>query len=143
LHEIGPIPAPAFGDGEAAAPIAHEIVAPETEERQILHDLASGASTYLVRFRRSTIALGGLTFGGSGQEQYRIHPDDPASAETRIERETWFSRPGWSVRIRTSTLLRRESGRFRLDSTLHALENDKTAFQREWTHTFHEAENVT
>ena len=142
VYAGGADPVPQFGAAEAAVPIAHEILAPGTDERHVTHNIETGGSTCLVRFSRATVAISDLTFGGSGQEQYRIDSANPAAAETRIERETWFRRPDWTIEIRTTTHLRREDGHFRLDSTLHALENGETAFRREWAHHFTEDGNA-
>lgn len=129
-------PAPLFGPPEAARPIAHEVVKQETSDRLVSYDFRRESSTLLVRFSRPTIAIGDLTFGGWGLERYDIRAADPAMAETTIERETWFSRSGWSIRIRTRSHLYRQAGELILKSSLNAVENDELVFERAWTHSF-------
>jgi hypothetical protein len=47
-----------------------------------------------------------------------------------------FERPGWRIRIETKTVLCRDAGDFRLDSSLAAFENEAEVFARHWTHRF-------
>jgi hypothetical protein len=116
--------------------MAHEILEPEAHRRVVSHDLATGESTYRVEYRRNKIRLGELILGGQGEESYRIRQDDPAGAETRMTRSYRFERPGWRIRIETETVLCRDAGDFRLDSSLAAFENEAEVFARRWTHRF-------
>jgi putative CocE/NonD family hydrolase len=129
-------PAPVFDAPVAATPIAHEILRPESHRREVRHDLATGASEYAVDFRRGRIRLGELVLDGYGRELYSIQAADPASASAALEREFVFERPGWTVRVRVRTALRREGLDLRLDSDLAAFEGDAEIFTRRWTHRF-------
>jgi hypothetical protein len=136
LLEAEDAPGPSFGPPVAAVPMAHEILEPEAHRRVVSHDLATGESTYRVEYRRNKIRLGELILGGQGEESYRIRQDDPAGAETRMTRSYRFERPGWRIRIETETVLCRDAGDFRLDSSLAAFENEAEVFARRWTHRF-------
>lgn len=129
-------PPPLFGPALSALPIPFETLTPERSQRLITQDLATGKTTLAVPFVRPTTRLGELRFGGKGAEIYSIEADDPASAQTAIERETWFERPGWKVTIRTSTRLRYVGDQLELTSSLTALEGDQPVFSREWNRCF-------
>lgn len=127
---------PDFGPALSAPPIPYETVTPERSTRVVTQDLASGKTTLAVVFDRPTTALGALHFGGKGAEIYTIDAADPATAQTAIDRETWFERPGWKITIRTSTRLRYVGGLLELTSSLSALEGELPVFNREWTRCF-------
>jgi putative CocE/NonD family hydrolase len=127
---------PAFEGPRSAAPIAHEVLDPGSNSRNIVWDAKSGEAQLQIRTRRRTLRLGGLTFGGSSEETASILPDQAASARVVMRRSQFMSRPGWSIRLSSTTEFSWSDGALRMNVSFDAFEGDELVCHKAWDRRF-------
>ncbi|WP_439813960.1 CocE/NonD family hydrolase [Zavarzinia sp. CC-PAN008] len=129
---------PGFGPPEEGTPLAHRVLEREEATRIASWNQGSGRHELVVSYRRRTLELGELVFGGSGEERYGVDARDPAGASASFVRRNHFRRPGWAVRTQATTRVTREEGRFRLQASVAAYESEgrgsveRRVFLRAW-----------
>ncbi|HVZ00503.1 MAG TPA: CocE/NonD family hydrolase [Dongiaceae bacterium] len=128
---LPPLPPPV-----TAAPIPHEILRPESIRRLTSIDAATGRTSLTIETKRQATRIDGIEFHSDGYEVFSILPGDPASAHVLITRTMHMNRPGWAIRLETSTELGVVDGRFALDCRLAAYENDQPVYSRGWRRQF-------
>lgn len=101
VHD-GAAPECAFGPAEPPPPARLEVLEPGADSRQFQRDMITGAEELTVtnitpRLRNPDH---GLETASTMIERWRIHPDDPLSAEAHTTWEQNFARGDWSVHTR-------------------------------------------
>ncbi|MFJ9978439.1 CocE/NonD family hydrolase [Streptomyces cyaneofuscatus] len=77
----------------------------------------------------------GIEVGLRACERYTSVADDFASLSGRSAWTMTFSRPGWDVRVETSTVLTSSADTFTVDATLDGYEGGRRVFSRTWNET--------
>ncbi|MFJ6438383.1 CocE/NonD family hydrolase [Streptomyces sp. NPDC091416] len=77
----------------------------------------------------------GIEVGLRACEKYTSVADDLSSLSGRSAWTMRFRRPGWDVRVETSTVLSSTAGEFTVDATLDGYENGRRVFSRTWNET--------
>ncbi|MEL6236841.1 MAG: CocE/NonD family hydrolase [Pseudomonadota bacterium] len=110
--------------------------------RTLTTDLVSGVHTARVFIDGGVFGpIGRIRLDATGTEMsdvsdrvYRIHPDDPLSAEARMDQEATFTRGDWQVRIVTTARQTATREAFLLDATVEAWEGETRIHSVEWHH---------
>ena len=76
----------------------------------------------------------GLEAGSTVSQQFKIHPDDPLSAEASAEWTQSLARDGWSIRTETTTTMTADQTHFHLTARLAAYEGEDLVLERDWLH---------
>lgn len=126
----------AFPPAESAPGWRHRVIAPAAYARRIEHDLVDGRRALVM-----TVVSGdaenldhGWTWGDTVHEDWRIHPDDPLSAEARIAWEQRLGRGDWRARTQVQAVMTADRDSFFLEATLVAHEGEDEVFRREFRH---------
>ena len=128
---------PAFGEPEAAAPLALVETRPRRTDRpldRIVTDPDSGRVDLLRERDRGawrTIDTD-VDYDTRGLLRFSVHPDDPGSAEQDIALTTTMGRPGWRVRTEVHTRIACTADAFIVKASLQAFEGDDKVFSRSW-----------
>lgn len=126
----------AFGEPEAAPPLARTILEPERHDWRIIHDLADDVSTLEVIDDRGCFRIEphALTVRSCSEERYSCRGNDYLSlrGETKGVRE--LRRDDWQVRTTTRTVVTSTASEFLIYANLDAFEGDKRVFCRSWDH---------
>lgn len=77
----------------------------------------------------------GIEVGLRACERYTSVADDFSSLTGRSAWTMRFSRPGWDVRVETSTVLTSNADAFTVDATLDGYEDGRRVFSRTWNET--------
>ncbi|MFD4025012.1 CocE/NonD family hydrolase [Streptomyces sp. NPDC058576] len=77
----------------------------------------------------------GIEVGLRACEKYTSVADDFSSLTGRSAWTMRFSRPGWDVRVETSTVLTSNADAFTVDATLDGYEDGRRVFSRTWNET--------
>ena len=75
----------------------------------------------------------GLATGSTCLEDWRIHPDDPLSAEVRIDWEETLERESWNIRTRCHATLWSSSDTWHARARITAYEGDSIVFEKEFS----------
>ncbi len=137
-----PVRQPLDGDGawrpqaEVVQPVPLEPTRdkPQTEERRVETDLATGVTTSHVREDSGTVLHDetGWTTHMRTEQEYAIHPDDPLSARASFRGWQSCARGDWKIETSTRTTLTADRTHFRLESSLSAREAGELVFERSW-----------
>lgn len=125
-----------FGEPESAMPLPITEIEPSSSEWTVSHHAHTGESEY-VRVhdggvtQREDIAL---TFGGHGEEQFVIKPNDPLSARATVQWDRFVERGAWSARAVTSTTLTCDHNHFYFTAELDAYEGETRIYSKNWSH---------
>ncbi|HEV7611596.1 MAG TPA: CocE/NonD family hydrolase [Steroidobacteraceae bacterium] len=99
---------------------------PDADGRVMLHKR--------LRDPAETLADIGTTMSGGSDWYLSIKEGDPNSSKWKLE---WFSRltrGEWDTTLRSTMELTSTAEEFRIKESIHALEADKTVFERQWDH---------
>jgi hypothetical protein len=134
---------PAFPPAEAAAGPRIRDLHPGGMTRQVTRDPSTGEVVV-----RSTLDLddeGGLALSrvdpirldvGYGiTETLRLRPDDPLSAEVRMEHQSLARRGDWEVHVRSHTRVTATADHIRVEAELQASEGRTKVFVKQWDET--------
>lgn len=77
----------------------------------------------------------GIEVGLRACEKYTSVADDFTSPSARSAWTMRFSRPGWDIRVETSTVLTANADAFIVDATLDGYEGGRRVFSRTWNET--------
>ena len=73
-----------------------------------------------------------LVTGYGIEEELRLHPADPLSAEVRIEHHSAARRGAWQVEVRTLCRITSTREAIRVEAELHAFEGSTEVFAKRW-----------
>ena len=120
---------------ETAAPWTHRVIRPGHSTRRIAQDLLTGHWELIVEEDTGdTENLShGLISGETLREVWRIHPDDPQSAQVEMTYDQRLSRGNWAVRTRAVSRLESGPDHLHHSATLQAWENENLALTREFS----------
>ncbi len=123
-----------FAAPEAAKPLAQTYHRPARGRRWIERDIGTGLSTYWIEedLGHFTIDHLGLETDFVEREAYRIHEEDPLSAEVEIAYSVAISRAEWKTRTETRTLMRADKTHFLIEAELDAYEGETRIVSRRW-----------
>jgi putative CocE/NonD family hydrolase len=131
--EVGPLPA--FGPAEGAAPLEVEVLSPGREHRTRCQDIGTGVETHtrfsdtgLVRHLHTGLAVHYIT-----DETFRIHPDDPNSAQGTCSWRKSYQRGDWRAEVETSVTVRALAETWQIDATLIARDADGVVAEHAWS----------
>ena len=126
-------PAP-FDAPETAPPLKRELIEPEHHNWRVIRDLADDSSLLEVINDGGTyrIPVIDLQAQRKAQEWYSCTADDFASVRGETLWTRSLSRPGWSIRTVTRTVLTSDPTHFFLHAELDAWEGDARVFSRNW-----------
>ncbi|MFG2648108.1 CocE/NonD family hydrolase [Streptomyces sp. NPDC048436] len=130
----GDAPVPAFGEAEAARPVAMtQLVAPE-QRWEVKRDLVDYHSAMEIVKDRGTMRIEdtGTDVSCRAFERYTSTADDFTSAGGESAWTMRFSRGDWDVRVETRTFLTCTEDEFRIDATLDGYEGERRVFSRTW-----------
>ncbi|MCY7305263.1 MAG: hypothetical protein LH632_03760 [Rhodoferax sp.] len=128
---------PAFGEPEAAAPLALVETRARRTDRpldRIVTDPDSGCVELLRERDRGawrTVDTD-VDYDTRGELRFSVHPDDPGSAEQDITLTTTMGRTGWRVRTEVHTRIACTAEAFIVKASLRAFEGDEEVFSRSW-----------
>lgn len=113
-----------------------------TMERSIKIDLTDG--THIARFFLDGGVFGpvgrirlddtGTEMGDISDRIYRIHPDNPLSAQAVMNQDSHFERGDWSVRLKTAAKMTATMTHFRLSASVECWDGDELFHTVEWNH---------
>ncbi|MEM9199819.1 MAG: CocE/NonD family hydrolase, partial [Pseudomonadota bacterium] len=126
----------------ASAPRPMTVIRDGSMERSHTIDLVSGSHTARVFIDGGVFGpVGRIRLDETGTELsdvsdriYRIHPDDPLSAEARMDQQAEFGRGDWRVRIVTTARQTATDTAFLLDATVEAWEGETLIHNVDWHH---------
>ena len=99
--------------------------------------MASGESVMVIEddfgFRKDLDT--GLAVGGTAQEIYRIHPDNPQSAYMETSWTQELMREGWHVRTATDLTMWSDSENFHMIARIEAYDGEELIFEKDWNET--------
>jgi putative CocE/NonD family hydrolase len=123
-----------FDAPETAPPLKRELVEPEHHNWRVIRDLADDRSLLEVINDGGTYRLPVIDLHAQrmAQEWYACTGDDFGSVRGETLWTRSLSRPGWSVRTVTRTVLTSDSTHFFLRAELDAWEDDARVFSRNW-----------
>ena len=75
----------------------------------------------------------GLTVRRVNRESFRIHPDDPHSAEGTCTWTMQHARGDWSAEVEASVTVKAVRGRWRISAKLSARDRDGVVSEQTWT----------
>jgi hypothetical protein len=111
------------------------LVQPRPMQAEFNSDLSSGVQTF--RYATDTgkvrIEKSGWCFSCKTENRYRIHPDDPNSAEIEsFATETYGREGNLDVRIEARQKMTSDEHYFYIEASIEAFENDASVFQKQW-----------
>lgn len=123
-----------FSRSEAAPPLRTKVIKPEHHNWRVVRDLARDISTLEVINDHGMQHINeiDLTIGRFAKEWYTYQGDDFNSVRGETLCERSFSRPSWSARTVTRTVLTSSQKDFFLRAELDAYEGDKRVFSKNW-----------
>jgi uncharacterized protein len=137
LDGTNPFPPP---ESAPLTPISK--VAEGRMKREILHDLLTGAVTYVTDGEGGVFGEGIIRFdeidvvvNHALRRELTIHPDDPLSAHYRIIQSQDMKREGWEIHVETETVMTSTRSELILTGKLDAFENGKRVASRNWRET--------
>jgi hypothetical protein len=112
--------------------IVEELRAP-SNSRKIINDIDSGIKTLKIfdDFGAWKDGDHGLVGETVAREVWKIHPNDPLSANANTHWTTVNSRDGWSVRTETFSSMTSDAENFYLTARLEAFEADVLVFEKD------------
>jgi len=125
---------PAFGPAEAGPPPGKDQIEEPDLHYRIVTDAATGRVEMQIADGAGVFRLhdNDLTLRKQGYETYRVHPDDPRSAEGRAEWTYGMQRGEWSVLTRTESTLHGEADAWVIRARLRAWEGEALVKEAEW-----------
>jgi putative CocE/NonD family hydrolase len=140
VREAGDEPLIRFEEPEQATPldVTYDRPAEPTPERLVTHDVAKGEWTLEVdpNYGGSRTYPDGLRYEESARETYRIHGDDPLSANAVSEWRIRLRRgDDYDAEIMARTELCATAADFVMDSRVEARANGETVAERAWHRT--------
>ncbi|RED54370.1 hypothetical protein DFP90_1011173 [Aestuariispira insulae] len=126
-----------FPPPEGASPQQRETLREASNSRTVMKDMESGVSILTIE---DDFGLGrdldtGLATGSTAREVYRIHPDNPLSANMETSWTQELIREGWHVRTATELGMWSDETHFHISASLEAFEDDKRIFEKHWKET--------
>jgi uncharacterized protein len=126
----------AFAPPEGTSTAARRVVRPGAVHRRITYDIGSGEQRIEVLRDdgRSVIEEIGVETAFRKTISYRIHPDDPTTAQAAIEHDILHRHnAGWDTRIVTHCAISCTKSEFVVEADLAAYEGEIRQFSRSWT----------
>jgi hypothetical protein len=126
---------PEFGPAEGAAPLQAETIEEGSGRRTLTTDYATGIETYtrygdsgLVRHLHTD-----MTVRYVEDEQFRIHPDDPNSAEVTVRWHKSYARGDWQAEVAVSVSVAALRDSWQIDARLEARDADGLVAETSWS----------
>jgi putative CocE/NonD family hydrolase len=116
---------------------AKTILRPDTHERTVTTDLATGVQTLRIvdDFGASRIDALGLVNESVARETYTIAADEPTSARCDTHWTEVVAREDWRIRTETFISQTCDGYNFYISARLEAYEDEQLVFEREWDET--------
>ena len=130
----GPEP-PAFGPAEGAAPLRVEVIDEGSQRRTLMQDYATGIETY-TRFGdtgRVRHLHTDMTVRYVDDAQFRIHPDDPNSAEATMRWLKSYARGDWQAEVEVSVAVAALRDTWKIDARLEARDANGLVAEKSWS----------
>ena len=126
---------PAFGEPVLGPPLRKDVVRPEEESWQVVHDLGTGATEVRVVDDSGEFRLvhNDLTASSRGEERYGFAGNDYASLYGETEWSFTLSRGDWRIRTHTWTRMTATPDTFHVEARLRAWEGDEIAHEETWS----------
>src|SRR5690606_25193984 len=123
-----------FPPAETAPDWRHRQIVPDSYARRLEHDLVgNGRALVMTAVTGDAENLEtGWIWGDTVHEEWRILPDDPQGAETRIDWEQRLGRGAWAVRTNVGARMTADADHFHLTATMTAHEGEEEVFRREF-----------
>lgn len=122
-----------FQQPDSETPIDVTFLRDSSNSRRVETDMNSGETSLIIEddFGRVTDNHHGLTYGGTADERWTIHPDDPLSAHGQCRWSQEISRDGINLRTETSCEMWSDRESFFLKAQISAFENETLVFSKQ------------
>jgi hypothetical protein len=125
---------PEFGPAEGTEPLRTEVLEPGSFHRRRSIDYATGVETH-ERFDDTGLVTHlhtGITLRAASWDIFRIHPDDPNSAQGTCRWEKSFARGDWRAELETEVQVSARADVWRIRAHLVARDADGVVAERTW-----------
>ncbi|MEX0287189.1 MAG: CocE/NonD family hydrolase [Paracoccaceae bacterium] len=121
-----------FQPPESAPPLGQIILREPNNSRRVETDMFSGETHLIIKddFGLVTNKDHGLIHGGTAQERWTIHPDDPLSARGSCNWTQEIKRDDHALRTVTGCEMWSDKTHFHLSATVNAYENEEMVFSK-------------
>lgn len=125
-----------FPPPEAAAGWRHRQITPDAYARRIEEDIVTGTRTLVMEAVTGTAENldHGWIWGDRVLERWTVHPNDPQSAEAKIEWEQTNGRGDFRTVTRVSARMTADANAFHLSARLTACDGEEEVFCRDYRH---------
>lgn len=132
LQETAPLRAVDFAPVAHAAPLRTTVLAPGGETRQVVHDIESQRTDFVVRRDDGRIRIDdiGTEVAYRKEKTFSLTAEDPLSARSRIGCRVHYRRGDWDARIETDCEMTADKTHFHLTATLRAYDRGRRFAER-------------
>jgi putative CocE/NonD family hydrolase len=137
LRPLPPVeaPLPDFAPPEGAAPLEAKVIEPSASHRTRTIDYASGIET-MERFDDTGLVTHlhtDITLRAVSRTTFRVHPDDPTTAEGVCSWQKSYARGDWRAELDAEVRVKALADVWRITATLTARDRDGTVAERHWS----------